>query len=447
MSSSDDLRAPDRVLKRLFNLTNQLRGEYGVYPLIFSKELSFIAGEHACQMSTNTIKYGHEGFEQREAKAPLALAFTENIAFIPPSEDPGKSILVSWIKHPSSFSRLQGEYTHTGFGVAEREDGSWYSTQILATFKTKLTKKDSLLVVSRFVNQHRKKHGLKPLSISLTSTSKLSKMVHEKNDALLNLTPLSAKSTLDYCYEAEIIIEKVGKSHVSPVEQFLKVLKDNKIHNKNLLKDFTHMSFIFQSISENHFCGALVLGKCSQPVKKIPRIYIAYPQACQMLQLLNDYRVSKGESPLILSLQWCEVASRHSYKMLVEKQELETRSVSSFLHKLTPGCKTHVGVCLLTWSPDPLQEIFLIWISNQNIRSMILSSKFNTFGFGISINEQKSIYVTRIVGYKDLTDKKITDEHYCQKDREPYSLDGLSSDDDEYDIPLVDAAASFTLTN
>ena len=447
VSSSGDLCVPERILRRLFDMTNQLRGEYGVYPLTFNKELSFIAGEHACQMSTNKIKYGHDGFEQREAKAPLALAFTENIAFIPPSEDPGTSIVVSWIKHPSSFSRLQGEYTHTGFGIAEREDGWWYCTQILATFKTKLSKKDALIVVSRFVNRHRRKNNMRPLSISVTTASKLSKLAHEKNDALANLMPLSAKGYMENCYEAEIIVEKNSKSHVSPFEQNLKVVKENKIYCKNLLKDFTHMAFLFQSISENHYCGVLVLGKCTPINRKIPRIYIAYPQACQMLQLLNDYRTQKGEKPLVLSLQWCEVAQRHSNKMMIEKQEVETRSVSHFIRKMNPGSKTHVGVCVLNWSPDPLQEILLTWMSNQNIRSMILSSKFNTLGFGMSVLDQKSLYITRVVGYKDLSGKTISEEHYCQTEREPMSLDNLSSDDDEYDIPLVDAAASFTLTN
>ena len=446
--SSGDLCVPERVLRRIFDLINQGRVQYGMYPLTFSKELSFLAGEHACKMSTKKVPYGHDGFEHRAAQAPLALAFSENVACIKPSEDkdhdPGRAIIMSWFNRSSSFSRIQGEYTHTGIGVAESEDGTWYCTQIFATFKAKLSKKDALIVISHFVNQYRKKHGLRPLIVSMSSAANLTR--YAAKEPLQGITHAVAKSTFENCYETELIIEKYQKTRVSPLEQFIQIMKESKLHMKSLLMEYTHISFLIQSVSETHNVALLVLAKCQSTTKKISKSYLAYPNACKMLELLNDYRVAKGEKPVILSLQWCEIAQRHSNKMMEKKQEVETRSVSRRIAKMFPTSKAHVGVLVMNTSYDPLQEIFLMWTSNQSIRSMLLSSKFNTFAFGISSLEQKSIFVTRIIGFKEIDESKIAEDAYAQNDREPFVLDGLSSDDDGYDIPLMDAASSFTLT-
>lgn len=438
---------PDRVLRRLFELTNQARGEYGLPALNYSKELSFLAGEHAINMSNNSVPFSHMGYNTREVNAPLAIAFSENIATCEPNDDPGKTIFLSWLRKSSSFSRIQGEYTHTGIGVAENSNGLWFCTQIFATFKTKISKKEAILVISRFVNVFRRQNNIPPLNVSITAASKLMSLKLSNPIILTDLSTLIVRNVFDNCSEANYIFEKVKKSETSPVEDFIGILRENKVYLKYILKDYTHISFLFVPINENSIGCALLFGKCTTPRIKIPKMYMGFPNACKMLLLVNDYRSIKGMKPVLLSLQWCEIAQRYCDKLKREDIDMETRTMTKRIHKMFPGSKTNIGVYLTPWTQDPLQEIFLMWIANPSIKTHIISAEFNALGFGLAVESGKFIYSSRIVGFKELDESKKIDEAYCLTDRFTYSLNELSSDDDDTaEKPIIDAASSFALT-
>ncbi|EAY10150.1 hypothetical protein TVAG_088650 [Trichomonas vaginalis G3] len=438
---------PDRVLRRLFELTNQARTEYGLPALNYSKELSFIAGEHAINMSKNSIPFGHYGYNSREAMAPTTLAFSENVATCEPNDDPGKTIILSWLRKPSSFSRIQGEYTHTGIGVAENANGSWFCTQILATIKSKLSKKESLLAVTRYVNCYRRKNSVKPLIVSITAASKLMNLKLSNPSLFNDLSTLIIKNTFDNCQEANYIFEKVHKGETSPVDEFIRIIRESKMYPKLILRDYTHVSFLIDNINENTYGCILLLGKCITHHQKIPKMYMGYPNASKMLMILNDYRSIKGMKPILLSLQWCEVAQRYCDKLRKEDIDMETKTITQKIHKISPNSKPNVGVFLTPWSQDPLQEIFLMWISNPTIKEIIISSECNALGFGLSIEQYQSCYSARVIGYKEFNGEMKDEEAFCMGDRPTYALDELSSDDDgNNQEPVIDAASSFALT-
>ncbi|EAX97815.1 hypothetical protein TVAG_411770 [Trichomonas vaginalis G3] len=382
-------------------------------------------------MSRREVPFGHANYLVRESQVPLALAFSENVATCDACDDPGKAVMLYWLKKSSCFSRIQGEYTHTGIGVAENTKGQWFCTQIFATFKTKISKKDGILVMSRYVNNQRRKNNLPPLIITISPCSRLLQYRQSKSSNLSDLNTLVIKNSFENCVEANFIFEKVAKTDICPLEDFLKALQENKAHSKTILKDYTHVSFVFDSISEKDFGCALLFAKCNPSKVKIPHMYAPYPNGAKMLLLLNDYRSYKGIHPVIMSLQWCEISQMYCDKLHNEDIDLETRKVKQRIHKLFPMSRANVGIYLTPWTPDPLQEIFLMWISNLNTKLAILDPDFNVFGFGIAFEPEKYVYSTRVIGFRSLQEDKVTEEMFCMKNRFPYQLGNLTSDDDD----------------
>lgn len=429
--SNGVLNQPERVLRRIFELVNQTRAEYGLQSLIFSKELSFLAGTHSIDMSRRDVPVGHSNYQIRESQVPLALAFSENVASCDPCDDPGKTIMLTWLKKATSFSRIQGDYTHTGIGVAENANGNWFCTQIFATFKSKISRKDAILISGRFVNSFRRKNNLNPLIMTIPPASILLGLKKQKTTAMTQLSASSIKNLFEECVEADFIYESIPKTEIPPIEDFLKIIQDSKTYTKVILKEFTHVSFLYDSISEKEVGCALLLANCNFVKVKIPKNYLACPFACKILQYLNDYRKYKGLKPIIISLQWCEIAQRYCDKLVKKDTDMETRKISSKIHRMFPSSRVNVGVYLIPWTLDPIQEIFLMWVSHPITKQIVLDQEFNTLGFGLAAESNLFVYTTRIIGFKEVSADKLNDEYYATKGRKEFKLGNLTSDEDD----------------
>ncbi|OHT12261.1 hypothetical protein TRFO_18073 [Tritrichomonas foetus] len=389
---------PEKILRKIFDSVNEVREQYNRPPLQFSKELSFLAGEHACNMSTNKVPVGHDGFHERQMHTPMAITFSENIAVIDDHINPAQNVVVKWLSKSSTFSRILASFTHTGVGVAESDDGVFYCCQIYATFKTKLSKKDQLLLVGRFVNKIRFRKGLKPLAFSLSATAKLISLSNEVPEAILGITTTRIKLMFQNCSEAEYIMEKFPHSP-DTLQNFFNTIMEHSNYQRNIRKDYTDIAFAMKYINQDNVVCAMLLAKCTSAYKKIPVIDMHYPMAAKFLQLVNDYRAAHKMKCIKLSHQWCRFADKYTLKMMNREIEIDDSKVKSILNKLQPSnTKVSVGACLIPMSYDPVRELFLIWISNFNTRIKILSD-VNNFGLGISVSSDgKLCYAIRIFG-------------------------------------------------
>jgi len=447
MSSTqlNQLCVPERVLKRIFDLINQVRCEYNVNSLQFSKELSFIAGEHACNMSTKKVPYGHEGIESRISQIPLSLSYTENIAREPTNEDPGKSIVVFWLKKSTSFARILSDFTHTGIGVAESEEGLWYCTQIFGTFKKKATKRDNLIIASRYVNRYRKKHDLPQLSIAVSQSYRLYRTYKNTPEFINSINQSTIRGLFSNCVECDFVVENISpKNDIIP--SFFHSIRERPTASRVLKKDFNEMGFLMVQVGDSQYTCALFFAKCPLPYCPISPKYKDFSVACHCLQLVNDYRKSKKLEPFSLSLQWCIAAERHSQKIVQRQKEIEVFSLTKKLINMTPGSDVHCGICIIGDSNDSLREVFLLWLSNRKIKQLLLS-EYQHFGFGFSKMGKHSLISTRIVGMK--ADKNDIDplSIIITPDTEYPVFPELSSDelDSEEELP-VDTSATFHLT-
>lgn len=452
--NSNDL-TPEAILRRLFELVNEVRSEYKITPLQFNSDLAFKAGEHACNMSTNIVPFGHAGFYERQAHAALAINFSENVAKIPESNDPAQDLIVYWISRPSSISRIISTFTHTGIGIAASDDGYWYCTQLFATFRTKLSKKDYLLIVSRFINSIRVEQKLMPLAVSMTATARLINLAEEVPEAIMGLTPASVKIMFSGCIEADYISESLPSENFT-ISQFFEEINGHPNYIRAICKEYTDMGFVMKRLPNGQTMCTILLGKCMPCYRKIDKIDIHYPMAAKCLQIVNEYRIAHKEKPLILSHQWCRLCNKHTQKLMKHDIEIDCSYLEKLMKKHQPESKCRYFACSMPLSIDPLRDVFLIWLTNFKIRKALLESDYTTFGFGIDFTEDKTCYVSRIIGIKpDLQEKPValpalfsdtfTSDELIGPVNDPLYINMTSDPNDEIDILPKDVSMTFRL--
>ncbi|OHT11310.1 hypothetical protein TRFO_19291 [Tritrichomonas foetus] len=398
-ASSSHTSGPDKVIRKLFENINEAREQYKREPLCFDKGLSFLAGEHACKMSIGDVPVGHDGFNHRLSATPMAIAFTENVIEIQNSIDPAHDILVNWISRRSSLSRILSSFSHTGIGAAESEDGRWFCCQILALFKPKLTNKDKLLIIGRYANKTRYRKELDLLSYSLYASAKLAELAKNNLDAYIGMTSSRAKILFGpSCQEAEYVMEKFSSGPDS-FQNFLNSLHDNPNFQRIIRKDnITDIACYFKPIKHDSTACVIIFGKCDSPYRPTPISDQHYIHAAKCLQLVNDYRLAHNLHVLKLSHQWCRFADKYAERMKNKEIELDDQTVAKKLLKFQPKAKVHVGIFLVQKTRDPLKELLLIWSSRLKTRQRLLSENVTSFGFGLSVLDNRFCYAVRIIG-------------------------------------------------
>lgn len=441
---------PETILKGVFDLINQIRGEYHLNQLQFSKELSFLAGEHACNMSTLKVPYGHAGFVERMNAAPLAINFSENVCYLRNSENPCQDFIMKWVSKSSTKSRMLGSYTHTGIGVAESDDGEWYCTQIFATYRLKQNQKDMLLIIARLANRIRTRNQQLGLAISPVATSRLISKIEEHSDAIFALTPSSVKTMFINASESEYISESIDLSE-SPdyLTKFMQIVDEQSNYKRIIRKEYTDIGFARKRVSSNTVVCVIILAKCSKKYKKVPQLHMHYPFAWKCSLIVNDYRESHGLQPLTLSHQFSRIAEHYAKEMMNKVADLEISTITKRIEKKMTNSKVHCGIAIVPMSMDPIPELFLQWISIKKAREAILIENATYFGFGISVLDNKICYATRIIGNKPnptaATSMESMDEAPSKTVEEPLYLT-LTSDEDEGEELYHDASSSFHLT-
>lgn len=443
---------PETVLKGIFDLTNQIRGEYNLNQLVFSKELSFLAGEHAVHMSKQEIPYGHHNFIEREAHVPVCVNYAENVCYLAESQNPYQDIVMKWVGRPSSFARIISSFTHTGIGIAENEEGGWYCTQIFATIRTKYSKKDMLLIIAKLAGRIRERNSQPALAVSPVATANLYVKCNEFPEAVLAMTPNAVKSMFPNCSESEFISESIDiKEFPNYILKFTQLVEENSNYKRILRKKYTDIGFAAKKVTSSTTVCIIILGKCNHKYKKIPNIHMHYPAAYKCIQFINDYRIAHEAKPLQLSHQFSRIANHYAQQMMNRDTDFNFNSLAKKIMKHIKDSKVQCGVCITPMSMDPVPEIFLLWINTNKKSKLLIDAEF--FGFGMTAYKDQVCYAVRIIGSKPSTsipepEEPPTDpKKKNNKEEQMPAYLNLSSDGEDEDYLLThDASSSFHLT-
>lgn len=123
--------------KTAFDLINAKRAERGIKPLEWSNRLLAVARLHSQSMAEYDF-FSHKGIDGKYVSDRADLmnigdwdSIGENIAFNRGFQDPVAKAVNLWLKSPSHFNNIMNEnWKETAIGIAIREDGSYYFTQV-----------------------------------------------------------------------------------------------------------------------------------------------------------------------------------------------------------------------------------------------------------------------------------------------------------------------------
>lgn len=110
-------------------LVNAHRASIGLNELSLDKQYaSAYAVEHT-QYMMDLEKINHDNFSQRSEalKSRGAKKVGENVAF---GYNTAETVVNAWLNSPGHKRAIEGEYTHSGFGVVKSPDNRFYFTQI-----------------------------------------------------------------------------------------------------------------------------------------------------------------------------------------------------------------------------------------------------------------------------------------------------------------------------
>lgn len=112
---------------------NQYRMEMGLAPLALNEQISLAARFHSQNMAAHETPFGHEGFTDRIEAIARELPYrsaAENVAFNQGHTNPANRAVMGWIASENHRNNIEGNFSHTGIGVAINERGEYFFTQI-----------------------------------------------------------------------------------------------------------------------------------------------------------------------------------------------------------------------------------------------------------------------------------------------------------------------------
>jgi uncharacterized protein YkwD len=384
------------VIRRVLKVLSEVRREFSLDPLEELQELSILAGKDACRMAAKDIPFGHDDINERQSAFPLALAYSENIALTPACADPGAETIMNWMGVSTTRSRMLSQFTHTGVGVAESQDGSWYVTQIYITLKSAYSEGDRVLLMLRFINHLRRQAELPPLSISLLATMRLREApIH--NPGFTPKDPIVDFST----YELQMLrFERKFKARNDMQQVFDEYLQRRDFVKMAKGAQYAELAFARRIGPGNLISIAVLLGRGGSVEPGVRARHLRYPAAAVMLDLVNAYRADRKLPPLALSHRWCTAAERHLETVLAQGEELQVRSLRTRITEQLSGTDVQAGAALLPRSADPLPELFLIWITNKVGEGQITGNATH-FAFALGGVRGGACAALRVVGVRE----------------------------------------------
>ncbi|WP_339697746.1 CAP domain-containing protein [uncultured Marixanthomonas sp.] len=125
LANETDWEMADEIL----SLVNEHRTSQGLTPLKRDQQYaSAYAVDHTFYMiDLEEINHDHFDVRKKGLKDRGAKIVGENVAFGYPTAE---EVVNAWINSPGHLANIEGNFTHSGFGVIEAPDGRVYFTQL-----------------------------------------------------------------------------------------------------------------------------------------------------------------------------------------------------------------------------------------------------------------------------------------------------------------------------
>jgi uncharacterized protein YkwD len=121
------------LVNRVHRQVSEFRRAHGLKPLTLDPRISAEAREHSAEMARSGKTISHRGFNQRlediRKKIPYRAA-AENVAAAAGHEDPARTVVEGWKNSLEHRKNMLGNFSVTGIGVAESNNGTYFFTQI-----------------------------------------------------------------------------------------------------------------------------------------------------------------------------------------------------------------------------------------------------------------------------------------------------------------------------
>ncbi len=105
----------------------------GLQPLRLNPIISAQARQHSLEMARTGSALSHAGFDDRLKEIGEKLSYragAENVAASIGHENPARTVVEGWQTSPGHRKNMLGDFTLTGIGIAQSEQGSYFITQI-----------------------------------------------------------------------------------------------------------------------------------------------------------------------------------------------------------------------------------------------------------------------------------------------------------------------------
>jgi uncharacterized protein YkwD len=120
--------------RQVFALINEYRQDQELPALTWNDAIADTARGHSRDMAEGRVDFGHEGFSDRIGHLREELGRVagagENVLFTDDPRDLARSAVTEWLHSPPHLHNIRGNFTCSGIGVWESEDGAIYFTQI-----------------------------------------------------------------------------------------------------------------------------------------------------------------------------------------------------------------------------------------------------------------------------------------------------------------------------
>ena len=120
------------LARQVHEQINEYRKSLNLEPLTLNTQISEQARQHSKNMAQKKVAFSHDGFDRR-IKALKGISYrsaAENVAYNQGYGDPVKQAVEGWIESEGHRQNLTGNYSLTGIGVVQNQQGEYYFTQI-----------------------------------------------------------------------------------------------------------------------------------------------------------------------------------------------------------------------------------------------------------------------------------------------------------------------------
>ena len=136
--SASKPKKPLEVELDCFDYINKERTKKNLGELTTVPYLQELAREHSTKMSQYIRGFGHKGWDERAdlifEKVEVEFV-AENVGFNQGYKDPAEHVVEGWMKSRQHKENILNEdFDITGIGVAKSTDGTYYFTQIFASY-------------------------------------------------------------------------------------------------------------------------------------------------------------------------------------------------------------------------------------------------------------------------------------------------------------------------